>query len=105
MNIFVDYLPKTNFSFFYDYSPPVLTSLQKKTIVIAAAAFACLALAYVLIQRYYFKRDKIENHEEELVKKPQVTTEILTSMELDSSSQEEELVKKSQVKTEILTSK
>src|SRR4029077_11382771 len=78
MNIFLNSLSKTNFPSFNDYSLPLLTPLQKKTIAIAAAVFACLALAYVLIQRFYFKEgNQAENQEKELDKTPEIAKNIL----------------------------
>src|SRR4029077_13128754 len=78
MNIFFNSLSTNNSPFFNDYSLPLLTPLQKKTIAIAAAVFACLALAYVLIQRFYFKEgNQSENQEKEPGKTPEIAKEIL----------------------------
>src|SRR4029077_4223933 len=80
MNIFFNSLSTNNSLSFNDYSLPLLTPLQKKTIAIAAAVFACLALAYVLIQRFYFKEgNQTENQEKELGKTPEIAKNILTS--------------------------
>src|SRR4029077_2844818 len=75
MNIFFNSLSTNNSLSFNDYSLPLLTPLQKKTIAIAAAVFACLALAYMLIQRFYFKEG---NQEKELGKTSEIVKNILT---------------------------
>src|SRR4029077_3017772 len=91
MNIFLNSLSKTNFPSFNDYSLPLLTPLQKKTIAIAAAVFACLALAYVLIQRFYFKEgNQAENQEKELDKTPEIAKNILIPKDSKDSPKSKE---------------
>src|SRR4029077_20779541 len=90
MNIFFNSLSTNNSPSFNDYSLPLLTPLQKKTIAIAAAVFTCLALAYVLMQRFYFKEgNQTENQEKEPGKTPEIAKNILTSKH---SPKSEELV-------------
>src|SRR4029077_21123822 len=92
MNIFFNSLSTNNSPSFNDYSLPLLTPLQKKTIAIAAAVFACLALAYVLMQRFYFKEgNQTENQEKEPGKTPEIAKNILTSKHSPKSQVEGEL--------------
>lgn len=79
MNIFINSLSKIKISFVNDYALPILTPLQKKIIAIAAAVFACLTLAYVLIRHCYFKEgNQAENREKEQDKTPEIVQQILT---------------------------
>lgn len=85
MNLLISSFSQVNFSYLNNYSLPSLTPMQKRIITLVTAAFACLALAYVVIKRCYFKEVDIEET-------PKLKAKEIQANEIEESIKEEDLV-------------